>query len=83
MLFKILFFVTAAVVSHVAGETADDCYTNTDCAANTVATNKTCCTYKDGYTGTLGICSDKTLIGKGVDYCLAATENVCTKCTTT
>ena len=27
------------------------------------------------------ICSDKTFVGKGVDYCLTDSETVCDKCT--
>ena len=59
-----------------------ECASNSDCASNAVATTKSCCiSTVDKALMNKGVCSDKSNIGKGVDYCLADSETVCNKCT--
>ena len=80
--YKVLFFAAAIMVSQINGQ-AVNCVANSDCAGNTLATSKTCCTKTvtaGGVTNTAGLCSDKSLVGTAVDYCLTDSETVCSKC---
>ena len=59
---KVLFFAAAIMVFQINGQVTSSCLENKDCAGNTLATSKTCCTMKEtnaNVTTVVGICGDK------------------------